>query len=333
VLSRFRKDELPSAVRWLGRSEEVSKRRTKRDIVSSTLEAFAESKASEHAITELELQYVLTHPNSLQWKAYSLKYANVWMPSIANTDPQLFCKRFQFYLGDMDYDLADALKSPHHWLALHIVGRGHTSYTCHIIRCPLSPCVLLAGVRKQHLSWILDALCLTIECVEWGDTELSGRSLNSLLDLLLNQASQGPYSAYRLNQKDPNPLLAVRRKRHRLQHDYHSEQGKRLKAAEDTFGTNPLPKLERFTFKLEAPLAGSEELIQCSVKLSGSSVLQGVKQCILSDLVALPVPTVLTALHSSGSNSVLVQHSTATEHSLRQSRSVEDKENELIDKT
>ena len=34
------------------------------------------------------------------------------------------------------------------------------------------------------------ALCLTIECVEWGDTELSGRSLNSLLDLLLNQASQ-----------------------------------------------------------------------------------------------------------------------------------------------
>ena len=32
--------------------------------------------------------------------------------------------------------------------------------------------------------------------------------------------------------------------------DYHSEQGKRLKAAEDTFGTNPLPKLERFTFKV-----------------------------------------------------------------------------------
>ena len=191
VLSRFRKEELPSAIRWLGRSEEVSKRRSKRDIISSTLEAFAvscvckashllvidvyvcplqESKSSEHAITELELQCklacslpfynsvyssvymvgaygrciilhvytsffahidVLTHPNSLQWKAYSLKYANgkftihtmynthththtqafslslslllVWMPSMANTDPQMFCKRFQLYLGDMDY--------------------------------------------------------------------------------------------------------------------------------------------------------------------------------------------------------------------------------------
>ena len=34
------------------------------------------------------------------------------------------------------------------------------------------------------------ALCLTIECSEWRDTELSGKNLHSLLDLLLNQASQ-----------------------------------------------------------------------------------------------------------------------------------------------
>lgn len=144
-------------------------------------------------------------------------------------------------------DLADALKSPHHWLALHISGQGRVSYTCYIIRCPLSSCILLAGIRKPHLSWIMDvshystcvytschvyytcwttglylsvffytsaihmrlciilkymyvcqwkcllvfqALCLTIECSEWRDLELSGRSLNSLLDLLLNQASQ-----------------------------------------------------------------------------------------------------------------------------------------------
>lgn len=126
----------------------------------------------------------------------------VFVPSMADTDPQIFCKRFQLYLGDMDYvshiapqlnhmcwcdqllnvtctaqkctlhglwtflyflfvlfltkDLADALKSPHHWLTLHITGQGRLSYTCHVIRCPLSPCVLLAGVRKQHLSWILD---------------------------------------------------------------------------------------------------------------------------------------------------------------------------------
>ena len=80
--------------------------------------------------------------------------------------------------------------------------------------------------------------------------------------------------------------------------------------------------------QLEAPLAGTDELVRCSVKLTGSSVLQGVKQCIISDLITLPVPTVLSALHSSGSNSVLVQCGSIE---LDPSRS-EDKENEPLNK-
>ena len=208
--------------------------------------------------------------------------------------------------------------------------------------------------------------------------------------------------------------------------DCSSEHGKRQKAAEDIFGTNPLPKLEKFTFKvrmymyimrqykvircffqknlqggdksgtiqfkggggggqktshhsmlhfeggwtsfkgahpplkettciiyiypgdipksvtywylymhsvqIEAPLTGTDEVICCSVKLTGTSVLRGVKQCIISDTVSLPVPSILTALHSSGSNSVLVQHD-STDKYLRQARSAEDKENEPINKT
>ena len=43
VLGRFKKDELPGAVRWLGRKEEASKRRSKKDIISSTLDACAVS--------------------------------------------------------------------------------------------------------------------------------------------------------------------------------------------------------------------------------------------------------------------------------------------------
>lgn len=43
VLNRFKKDELPSAVRWIGRREEVSKRRSKKDIISSTLDDFVVS--------------------------------------------------------------------------------------------------------------------------------------------------------------------------------------------------------------------------------------------------------------------------------------------------
>ena len=84
--------------------------------------------------------------------------------------------------------------------------------------------------------------------------------------------------------------------------------------------------------QLQVPLEGTTEEIQCSVKLSGSSVLQGVKQCIMSDIVTLPVPSVLTALHSSGSNSVLVQHNSA-ENSADQASLLADKESGLIDQT
>lgn len=83
---------------------------------------------------------------------------------------------------------------------------------------------------------------------------------------------------------------------------------------------------------MEAPLAGSDELVRCNVKLTGSSVLQGVKQCILSDLIALPVPTVLTVLHSSGSSSVLVKPDTIEHLRISPLRSAEDKENQPLDK-
>ena len=45
VLNRFKKDELPNIVRWLGGKEIVSKKRSKKDIVSSTIDACVVSSA------------------------------------------------------------------------------------------------------------------------------------------------------------------------------------------------------------------------------------------------------------------------------------------------
>ena len=144
---------------------------------------------------------------------------------MVDTDPQMFCKRFQVYLSNLDYvrmslwcndspqvvcnqtfwnafdnqfhkkivpncqkvhllpkfpvnhtcdsntshcngpvfvcicyqDIADTLSTPYHWLALHIGGHGRVaSYTCYMVRCPLTPCAILAGVKKPHLTTILD---------------------------------------------------------------------------------------------------------------------------------------------------------------------------------
>ena len=45
VLNRFKKEELPNVVRWLGGKENVSKKRSKKDIVSSTVDACVVSNA------------------------------------------------------------------------------------------------------------------------------------------------------------------------------------------------------------------------------------------------------------------------------------------------
>ncbi|CAI8034895.1 hypothetical protein GBAR_LOCUS19601, partial [Geodia barretti] len=149
VLSRFKRNELPGVVQWLVGNEETPVRGTKRDIVSSTLDAFSENKVSEHAITELELKYILTHPDSLQWKGYSLTYANALVPSMVDTDPQMFCKRFQVYLSNLDYDIADTLSTPYHWLALHIGGQWPCGFL-HLLHGALPPHSLRHTGRSQE---------------------------------------------------------------------------------------------------------------------------------------------------------------------------------------
>ena len=87
--------------------------------------------------------------------------------------------------------------------------------------------------------------------------------------------------------------------------------------------------------QLEAPLAGTEEVIQCSVKLTGPSVLQGVKQCIVSDSVTLPVPSVLSAPLSCCSNTVLVQQQGSPDRQTAAAAPLANKENNncVLDKT
>ena len=71
--------------------------------------------------------------------------------------------------------------------------------------------------------------------------------------------TQGVYSKYRFNQVDPNPLLGIAscRKRLKLTTEFEDEertelddQSKRRKAADEAFGTNPMPRLEKFTIQV-----------------------------------------------------------------------------------
>ena len=73
---------------------------------------------------------------------------------------------------------------------------------------------------------------------------------------------QGAYSEYRFNKVDPNPLLAVTsarsQKRPKLTTELSQEDKeniedpikRRRQAADEAFGTNPLPKLEKFSIQV-----------------------------------------------------------------------------------
>ena len=106
---------------------------------------------------------------------------------------------------------------------------------------------------------------------------------------------------------------------------------KRRHVAEETFGTNPLPKLEKFTFQvshkypnnvqsvctmsiatslpaqLEAPLEASAEPIACKLKLSGANILEGIKQCVAMDYITLPISNAIVHMPSHASNTVVLQ--------------------------
>ena len=63
-------------------------------------------------------------------------------------------------------------------------------YSCFVLHSPPTPFLLVAGVRKKHLLCILEALSLALESAGWQDMGLTGRHVDSLLDILINQHSQ-----------------------------------------------------------------------------------------------------------------------------------------------
>jgi len=70
-------------------------------------------------------------------------------------------------------------------------------YSCYITHRSRSDIVFVSNVRKKHLDAILLALCNTLRCGEWKDIKLSGRDLQSLVDLTHNKHCQ--VSMYRVS--------------------------------------------------------------------------------------------------------------------------------------
>lgn len=73
---------------------------------------------------------------------------------------------------------------------MHISDQCHAPYTCYILRCPPSPTLFMAGVRRSHLVTLLEAISLTLNSVGYVEMDLTGKHLFSLIELVCNQYSQ-----------------------------------------------------------------------------------------------------------------------------------------------
>jgi len=165
-------------------------------------------------------------------------------------------------------------------IAIGASGSGANSVVL-LVHQPHTPFFLVSSLRPAYRDVVLVGLAHAFDCekVEFG--ALSGKRVQSLMDMLANASSQGPASHFVLNQVDQNPLD---RKRKRVPvrsavdeagmfFSYCSsfffflkeranfgptgivsedleEQESRSKQQRKQFGDNPLPVLEKVQFEV-----------------------------------------------------------------------------------
>jgi hypothetical protein len=65
---------------------------------------------------------------------------------------------------------------------------------------------LITHPRAEYREYLIESLVSAVGGRELEDCKLTGKNAASLLDLLLNQKSQGPHKKYKKNLVEPTPL-------------------------------------------------------------------------------------------------------------------------------
>ncbi|KAF9583672.1 hypothetical protein BGW38_008888 [Lunasporangiospora selenospora] len=191
--------------------------------------------------------------------------------------------------------------------------------------------ILSGTVKEEWRIVVTEALLKLFNADKLEERQLSGRSPESLADMLLHKESQGALSTYRMNQLEDNPLVPMPRKRKAIDLDQKYAEGIEHLRAEDMdrivsrdcfvaadFGPNAQPRLEKVDINLRLPFTqrskdfdygkGNSEPFPIKVTLEGTSVIEGLKELALLGIAENPLPKFLVNLHSNATNSVTIEH-------------------------
>lgn len=323
LFTKFKKKELHQGLieRGILQEDYPDTEGSKKSFVSRILDSCYHGEVTKDQVALMDLLYHQTYPNCKKWIVYKLegfepgKKLNI-------SDPWKFKSKLKSSLEHyFKVDIFVHLWKNSLWTRLHFCEGSSSSLlsnTVYIIYYPNAQYIFMSSIKAAYKQYILQALSSLLHCQALEEINLSGRDVFSLKELLLNKSSQGAFSKYKLNQIDMNPLSRKRKREidanmkplnQEITNENKEEQRKRHQIADNAFGPNPQPVLERVEFKTRTRLrSGSQDFpqlnnpISCSVKFEGTSVIEGIKNLGAQTFVSVPLPSYLANLHSLARN-------------------------------
>eukprot|EP00055_Hartaetosiga_balthica_P004768 m.13032 g.13032 ORF g.13032 m.13032 type:complete len:379 (+) comp4096_c0_seq1:50-1186(+) len=285
-------------------------------------------------LAELDLLHVRVKNLSRKWKCFKATHKNLQEQAMVLT-PSLIeerCSKFlDVFPNHVKVDKSSQNPSPtqssssqHLTLRIYI-GEGVYKLGSSVFACilPGENVFACTAMPKHQQPFITHAIAQTLGYLEVEETDMDGGQPESLIDLLVNQHSQGHMSMFRDGLYNISPLDRSQLKKPKVdvkdvplrqvlvvddEHGVHAVREEEF----NIFGTSKPPTLQRIEFEMETKLKVADPmdcdaLIECAVKMEGKDVLNGIKNLGRAKLITGPLPDMLTAVLSAGTNHIQVK--------------------------
>lgn len=339
ILRRLKRDKLESVLREWDAFEKESVTtvlqnktlKTKKAVVEGLVDLCQDKKLTKKDVAKLDLIYSYHNSESKKWCVYHL-VSKSDQHAIPPVPPKEFGANLRkqlsfFFKHDLSMKkVGDAVwirigihegvssSSQHLWLPSNVI---------YMIHHPCSQYIIISKVKVSHRDYLMQALLCTLQCSEIKELQLSGKSVDSLADMVLHKQSQGGFAQYRLNKVHTNPLTNKKSRKRKasseidvydiaVQYENSKDKAQQEKHTQEVFGAHRQPKLQKLEYRLETRFRGvhfapamalrKDEPFRCNVKFEGPSVLEGIKGLGSKGLAIYPLPYHISNVHSLAKN-------------------------------
>ncbi|KAL3859035.1 hypothetical protein ACJMK2_009273 [Sinanodonta woodiana] len=277
------------------------------------------------AVGELDLLCLQIKPSKCIWSCYQLEESNDEDEAF---DPIQLKQKLRKHLGlyfDPRSSVSTILHNGAVWMKLFISQPRNQKYqaprSVYLIHYPHTPLILMTGHRASIREFLFQVLLNCFNCKKLSEMKLTGRHVDSLVELALNRWCQGDFSKFRYEQVQRRPLSEILPRKRKVDEseeeldpnitcENEGMKKRRKEMLDKVFGTNTQPVLEKVDFKVQVRFKDTKNLgiadpdvpITCQVKFEGPSVIEGICNLGRCGMAKLPLPPHLTRITSLAKN-------------------------------